>query len=53
MWLRYVEDMSIADISTVLDRSASWTKVSLLRGRRRLEAELRAGPNEERTEAYG
>lgn len=53
MWLRYVEDMSIADISRVLERSASWTKVSLLRGRRRLEAELSDTPEEERTEAYG
>lgn len=53
MWLRYVEDMSIADISTVLERSVSWTKVSLLRGRRRLEAELGDTPEQERTEAYG
>lgn len=40
MWLRYVEDMSVNDISAVLERSASWTKVNLLRGRRALDTEL-------------
>ena len=43
MWLRYVEDMSIKDISAVLERSNSWTKVNLLRGRRVLEAEMTGG----------
>lgn len=53
MWLRYVEDMSIKDVAAVLDRSNSWTKVNLLRGRRALDAELnRAGPAKE-SEAYG
>ena len=51
MWLRYVEDMSVRDIAAVLERSSSWTKVNLLRGRRALEAEL----NTESTgnKAYG
>lgn len=40
MWLRYVEDMSVNDISAVLERSTSWTKVNLLRGRKALDAEL-------------
>ena len=40
MWLRYVEDMSVNDISAVLERSASWTKVNLLRGRKALDTEL-------------
>ncbi|MEJ2171176.1 MAG: sigma-70 family RNA polymerase sigma factor [Woeseiaceae bacterium] len=40
MWLRYVEDMSVKDISAVLERSVSWTKVNLLRARRLLEAKL-------------
>ena len=53
MWLRYVEDMSIADISTVLGRSVSWTKVSLLRGRRRLQRELNDVSGEETDTAYG
>ena len=53
MWLRYVEDMSINDVATVLNRSNSWTKVNLLRGRRALDAELnRSGPTNE-SEAYG
>lgn len=51
MWLRYAEDMSIKDISIALDRSASWTKVNLMRGRRALDADLN-GTNEE-NEAYG
>lgn len=51
MWLRYAEDMSVNDISKALDRSVSWTKVNLLRGRRALDAELNAGGNE--SEAYG
>lgn len=40
LWLRYVEDMSINDVATVLERSGSWTKVNLLRARKALEAEL-------------
>jgi len=40
MWLRYVEDMSVKDIGQALDKSLSWTKVTLLRGRRKLAAEL-------------
>ena len=54
MWLRYVEDMSINDVSVVLKRSTSWTKVNLLRGRKALAAVLPdegAGTNEDR--AYG
>ena len=51
MWLRYAEDMSVNDISTTLDRSASWTKVNLMRGRQALENELRnESPG---SEAYG
>ena len=53
MWLRYVEDMSINDVAAVLNRSNSWTKVNLMRGRRALDAELnRNGPLNE-SEAYG
>jgi RNA polymerase sigma-70 factor (ECF subfamily) len=51
MWLRYAEDMSVGDISNALDRSVSWTKVNLMRGRRALENELReSAPG---SEAYG
>ncbi len=40
MWLRYVEDLPLAEIATALGRSQAWTKVALMRGRRRLTAEL-------------
>ena len=51
MWLRYAEDMSVNDISKALDRSASWTKVNLMRGRRALESHLSAAADQ--SEAYG
>jgi len=51
MWLRYVEDMSVTDISAVLDRSVSWTKVNLMRGRRSLELEL--NNDDDMGEVYG
>ncbi len=53
MWLRYVEDMSVRDISNVLERSSSWTKVNLLRGRRALEAEMNSTAGKTGSEAYG
>ena len=53
MWLRYVEDMSVRDISNVLERSSSWTKVNLLRGRRALEAEMNSTAGSTGSEAYG
>ena len=49
MWLRYAEDMSVSDISKTLDRSVSWTKVNLMRGRRSLETQL----NDTAERAYG
>jgi RNA polymerase sigma-70 factor (ECF subfamily) len=51
MWLRYAEDMSVNDISRALDRSASWTKVNLMRGRRTLESHMSDVPDQ--SEAYG
>ncbi len=51
MWLRYVEDMSINDVATVLDRTGSWTKVNLLRARKQLEEELARRAKE--SKAYG
>ena len=51
MWLRYAEDMSVNDISTTLDRSVSWTKVNLMRGRRTLEAQMNSAADQ--SEAYG
>jgi len=53
MWLRYVEDMSVNDISAVLDRSVSWTKVNLLRGRKTLDAELNKDATADKSKAYG
>ena len=53
MWLRYVQDMSIRDIASVLDRSSSWTKVNLHRGRQALESELNNAPGQSGGEAYG
>ena len=49
MWLRYAEDMSVNDISKSLDRSVSWTKVNLMRGRSSLESQL----NDAAKQAYG
>ena len=53
MWLRYVEDMSVNDISTVLERSVSWTKVNLLRGRKTLDVELNKVATDDKSKAYG
>lgn len=43
LWLRYVEDLSIREISRALDKTQSWTKVTLLRARRQLKPELDQG----------
>lgn len=51
MWLRYAEDMSVNDIAKAVDRSVSWTKVNLMRGRRALDEELNGVAG--RSEAYG
>jgi len=53
MWLRYVEDMSVKDISSVLERSVSWTKVNLLRGRKALDADLNRETAGIERKAYG
>jgi len=54
MWLRYVEDLSVKEIAKALDKSQSWTKVNLLRGRRRLSSELAgAQPATAQRESYG
>lgn len=54
LWLRYAEDLPVREVARALGRSQAWTKVTLLRARRRLAAALAAGP--ERTsegKAYG
>ncbi len=54
MWLRYVEDMSVRDVARTLEKPMSWTKVTLMRSRRRLSAELASGPDATANgEAYG
>jgi RNA polymerase sigma-70 factor (ECF subfamily) len=53
MWLRYVEDMSVKDISAILERSISWTKVNLMRGRKILESELSNVATDRESKAYG
>ena len=53
MWLRYIEAMSVKDISAVLERSVSWTKVNLLRARRILNAELNRETDTNKSKAYG
>ena len=53
MWLRYVEDMSVKDIAAVLERSDSWTKVNLMRGRKTLDLEMQSIATGQSREAYG
>ena len=54
MWLRYVEDMSVRDVARTLEKPMSWTKVTLMRSRRRLSAELAGGHDATANgEAYG
>ena len=54
MWMRYVEDMSIKEVARAMDKTQSWAKVTLLRGRRSLSAELADGTAAEAgRESYG
>lgn len=53
LWLRYVEDMSVKDISAVMERSISWTKVNLLRAREQLDVELNKASTDKTRKAYG
>ena len=53
LWLRYAEDMSVRDISAILERSVSWTKVNLLRARRQLDADLNSEASSNKSNAYG
>jgi RNA polymerase sigma-70 factor, ECF subfamily len=40
LWFRYAEDMPVKEIAQALERTQAWTRVSLLRARKRLAAEL-------------
>lgn len=54
MWLRYVEDMSMKEIAAAMERSTSWAKVTLLRARNRVSAEMRKTTAEaDEGEVYG
>ncbi len=54
LWLRYTEDLPLIDVARALDRSLTWTKVSLMRSRRRLAVALRQeAAIAERSEMYG
>lgn len=54
LWLHSVEGMPIKDIARALQRSLPWTKVSLMRSRRRLRAALMAQEAASpESEAYG
>ncbi len=44
LWLRYAEDMEIAQIACVLGKTQTHVKVLLFRARRRLAAELQSAP---------
>lgn len=54
LWLHYVEEMRVREIAEAMQKSASWTKVTLMRSRERLARELsdEAGTIRE-GEAYG
>ena len=58
MWLRYAEDLPVKEVARALGRPTSWTKVVLLRSRRRLAAEFNDETNvgskpESKSKAYG
>jgi RNA polymerase sigma-70 factor, ECF subfamily len=54
LWLHSVEEMALKDIANALQRSLPWTKVSLMRSRRRLQSVLAAQATDKAgTEAYG
>jgi RNA polymerase sigma-70 factor (ECF subfamily) len=54
MWLRYVEDLPLAEVARALERSMPWTKVTLMRSRRRLRAACADDAiGKKESEAYG
>lgn len=53
MWLRYAEDMPVKDVARALGRPSSWTRVVLLRARRRLMRDIQAGEAARERKAYG
>ena len=53
LWLRYVEDLPVREVSRALDRSVSWTKVGLMRSRRRLAEAMHEAESGTTVEQYG
>jgi RNA polymerase sigma-70 factor (ECF subfamily) len=54
LWLRYVEELPLADVATAMERSIAWTKVSLMRSRKRLAIALREeAASADGRESYG
>jgi RNA polymerase sigma-70 factor (ECF subfamily) len=54
LWFRYAEDMPVKEIARALGRPQTWTRVALLRARKRLAAELTGdGAGEKEGRAYG
>jgi RNA polymerase sigma-70 factor, ECF subfamily len=53
LWLRYVEDLPIREVARALGRSPAWTKVTLMRSRRRLQSALADDGAPSESKAYG
>ncbi|HZW59927.1 MAG TPA: sigma-70 family RNA polymerase sigma factor [Woeseiaceae bacterium] len=54
MWLFYVEELTLKEVGQALDRSLPWVKVTLYRGRNRLQHALREQPARcKESKAYG
>jgi RNA polymerase sigma-70 factor (ECF subfamily) len=53
MWLSYAEDMPMKEIARALGRPQSWTRVALLRARRRLARALNDDASGKESKAYG
>ena len=54
LWMRYAEDMPVKEVARALGRPQSWTRVALLRARRRLALEMGDDDaTESESKAYG
>lgn len=54
LWLRYVEDRSLKEIAMIMQKSLPWTKVTLMRARRKMKTALLASDGSSLTgNAYG
>ena len=53
LWLHYVEDLPQREVARSLDRSLPWTKVTLMRARKRLKAAADETAGPVKRQAYG